>query len=268
MWTAVFERLGLPWHYGLLDVDEGGLGAALEGLLDRDVLGYNVTMPYKRWACEQAAIRSRDVQRAGVCNWLHAWDGQLAADNTDVEGARTLLDAIPASDGVLLLGAGGTAAAMLTALEGRAERVAVANRTHERAVELAERASAWLDDVRAVPWEDRLGEASRAGLIINTTPLGRGLGSPNARSPLEDARPRDDARIYDLVYGATPTALARQAGRWGVPLADGLAHLEAQAVALLSYLGLSPEHADLVRSSLSAAAGRPPHRWRVPDPAA
>jgi len=267
MWNGVFARLRLDWRYGLLDVGEDGLPAALAGLHDPEVLGYNVTMPYKGWAFARASLRSRDAERVRGCNWLHAGGGEVAGDNTDVAGARALLAAAPPSDLVLLLGAGGTAAALLTALEGRAGRVVVAGRTPQRAERLARDASAWLgrDAVTAARWEDRMGHAARAALLVNTTPLGMGDG----RSPLEeDLRPREGARIYDAVYGDRPTPLQRQAERWGLPFTDGLAHLEAQAVALLPHLGLPGEHAGLVRSSLEAAAGRAPHRWRVPGAAA
>jgi shikimate dehydrogenase len=264
MWNGVFQRLGLDWHYGLLDVEEDGLRDALELLEDPQVLGYNVTMPYKAWAYERSVVRSRDAQRVQGANWLGNRDGQLATDNTDVKGARMLLTAIPPIDRVLVLGAGGTAAAMLTALEGRADRIVVANRTHQRAVELARRTSSWLGPgtVSAIRWEDRMSEAAKASLLVNTTPV----GTRDDHSPLEDMQPREGTRIYDAVYRAGPTPLQLQAARWGVPLADGLAHLEAQAVALLPLFGLPSAHAALVRTSLKAASGRDPHRWRVPDP--
>jgi shikimate dehydrogenase len=262
MWNGVFRRLGLDWHYGLLDVAEDGLQAALEHLADPQVLGYNVTMPYKGWAFARSQVRSRDAQRARGCNWLGVQDGRLAGENTDVEGARTLLAAIPPVDRALLLGAGGTAAALLTALEGRADHVAVANRTYQRAAELAAWASSWLGAGRvgAIPWERRMSEAPKASLLVNTTEL----GMRDDRSPLEEMDPRDGAVVYDAVYRAGPTPLQLQAAGWGLALADGLAHLEAQAVALLPLLGLPPDHAGLVRSCLRAVSGREPHRWRVP----
>jgi shikimate dehydrogenase len=262
MWNGVFRRLGLDWHYGLLDVEEDGLQAALEHLSDPQVLGYNVTMPYKGWAFARSQVPSRDAQRAQGCNWLRVQDGRLAGENTDVEGARTLLAAIPPVDRVLLLGAGGTAAAVLTALEGRADQVVVANRTYQRAVELVGRASSWLGAGRvgAIPWERRMSEAPKASLLVNTTRL----GMRDDRSPLQEMDPRDGAMVYDAVYRAGPTPLQLQAARWGLAMADGLAHLEAQAVALLPLLGLPLDHADLVRSCLRAVSGREPHRWRVP----
>jgi shikimate dehydrogenase len=263
MWNGVFGTLGLESRYGLLDVDEDSLPAALDRLHEPDVLAFNVTMPYKGWAYEHAAVRSPDVARSRGCNLIRVRDGAVAAENTDVAGARMLLDAIPECDEVLLLGAGGTARAMLTALAGRAGRVVVSNRTRQHADEVAGRASRWLDAVTCVPWADRMAVAARADLIINTTPL----GMRDDRSPLDDPpwQPRDTARIYDVVYRAEPTPLQRQAARWGLPLADGLAHLEAQAVALLPHFGLHSTDAHLVRASLSAAVGHEACRWRTPS---
>jgi shikimate dehydrogenase len=261
MWNGVFAKLGLDARYGLMDVDERGLAGALARLHEPDVLGYNVTMPYKGWAYEQATVHSRDVERARGCNWIRVRDGHVTAENTDVAGARVLLDAIPRSGRVLLMGAGGTAAAMLTALEGRAGTVVVCNRTLARADDLARRASSWLDAVTVVPWQDRMVEAARAALIMNTTPL----GMRDDRTPLDDVRPAEGARIYDVVYRSEPTPLQRQAARWGLPLADGLAHLEAQAVALLPHFGLSTKDAGLVRESLAAAVGHEPNRWQIPS---
>jgi shikimate dehydrogenase len=262
MWNGVFAKLGIESKYGLLDVDEDGLDGALARLHESDVLGYNVTMPYKGWAYDRAAVRSRDAERARGCNLMRVLDGGVAVENTDVEGARMLLDAIGESDDVLLIGAGRTAAAMLTALEGRAGRIAVSNRTFARAEVLADRASSWLDTVVAVPWADRMAEAARAALIINTT----SLGMHDDRSPLEEFSPRAGTRVYDVVYRSEPTPLQRQAARWRLPLADGLAHLEAQAIALLPFFRLHCEDADLVRASLAAAAGHEPYRWRIPSP--
>lgn len=269
-WNRVFAQLGLGWRYGLLDVDESGLEAARRLLFEPDVLGCNVTMPYKGWAFEQATVHTPEVRRARVGNWLHQEQegGRLALANTDVEGARMLLDRLPPGGAarVLVLGAGGAAAALLVALEGRVERVTLANRTPARALALARQAAAWLPKgaLTVVPWDARMAEAAHADLIVNAT----AIGMHDHASPLDDGvRPRAGLRLYDLVYRPDgSTALQRQAARWGLPVADGLAHLEAQAVALLPHLGLPPDarHAALVRESLALAAGRPPLRWEVP----
>jgi shikimate dehydrogenase len=261
LWNNVFARLGVDARFGLRDVEVDGLEAALKDLHDPDVGGYHVTTPYKAWAAAQAALRTGGVARAQVANWLCLHEGRIAAANSDVDAARALFAQAPHSERVLVLGAGGTAAAILVALEGRAGRVVLANRTHRRAVQLARRASAWLPVVTVIPWPERITEALRVDLVVNTTPL----GMRDEQSPLSDLRPRDSARIYDVVYRARPTALHRQAARWGLPFADGLAHLEAQAVALLPRFGLAAADADVVRACLREVVGHEPNRWQVPD---
>lgn len=262
IWNGVFEALALDSSYQLLDIEQNQLEEALQLLDEPDVKGFNVTMPYKGWAYEQADVRSQDAVRARGCNWLTREAGHVRVENTDIEGARMLFDATDRSESVLVLGAGRTAAAVLTALEGRADSVAVTNRTYERASGLADVASEWLKSVAVVPWEERGTQAERVDMIVNTTSVGM---AGDEHSPLPDeVRLRRDARIYDMVYRGTPTPLARQAARLEIAMVDGLAHLEAQAVALLPHFGLPPDADRYVRASLEASVGHAPLRWAVP----
>jgi shikimate dehydrogenase len=257
-WNGVFGELGLPWRYGLLDVGEDGLDDALSRLRDGRTWAYNVTMPHKAWAARVATRPDDRVQRAGVANWLAAEGRELAAANTDTEGAAALLNAAGPIRRALVLGAGGAAAAILVALVARTFRVTIANRTGSRADELADRARSWLPEVRVIGWHERADAAAEADLIVNATPFGMS-GTPG--SPLDAIEPRQGLHVYDLVYGEGTTALVAQAIAAGALVADGLAHLEAQAVALLPHLGLPIDRARTVRTHLTAAAGRTPLRW-------
>lgn len=260
-WNGVFQELGLPWRYGLLDVGDEGLDDALARLRDGRAWGYNVTMPHKAWAFGVATRPDGRAQRARVANWLAA-DGQdLVAANTDAEAAAALLNAAGPIRRALVLGAGGAAAAILVALEARTFRVTLANRTRARADELADRARSWLPELRVIDWEARAEAADEADLIVNATAFGM---ASEPGSPLDTLPERGDLHVYDLVYGHGTTALVAQAAERGALVADGLAHLEAQAVALLPYLGLPLDHAGKVRSHMARAAGRQPLRWSVP----
>jgi shikimate dehydrogenase len=257
-WNGVFEELGLPWRYGLLDVGPEGLDEALARLRDGRTWGYNVTMPHKAWAFGVATRPDHRAQRARVANWLAAEGDELVAANTDAEGAAALLDAAGPIRRALVLGAGGAAAAILVALEARTFRVTLANRTRSRADELAARARSWLPELRVVDWESRDGAAADADLIVNATSFGM---ASDPGSPFDALPDRDDLHVYDLVYGHGTTPLVEQAIEHGASVADGLAHLEAQAVALLPHLGLPLDHAGKVRAHLARAAHRGPLRW-------
>ena len=45
MYNAVYEKAGLPWHYGLMDVPTAPEAEAF--LAARDFLSINITTPYK-----------------------------------------------------------------------------------------------------------------------------------------------------------------------------------------------------------------------------
>jgi shikimate dehydrogenase len=260
-WNGVFQELGLPWHYGLLDVGPDGLDDALARLRDGRTWGYNVTMPHKAWAARVATRPDDRVERAGVANWLAADGADLVAANTDAEGAEALLNAAGPIRHALVLGAGGAAAAILVALEARTFAVTLANRTRERADELAARTRSWLPELHVIGWDERQAAADEADLIVNATAFGM---EAEPGSPLDALPEHDGLHVYDLVYGSGTTALVRQAGERGALVADGLAHLEAQAVALLPHLGLPIDHAETVRAHLARAAGREPLRWALP----
>lgn len=258
VWGGVFTEFGLPWSYGLRDVEEHQLPAVLGELRDDVVLGCNVTMPYKQWAFGQSDERDQWVERAGVCNWLSWQDGSLVSTNTDAEGTAALLAETDGAQVAVVLGAGGAAGAALAALDGRADKVVVTSRTRARAEQQAERASRWLGDTSVVDWDDRMEVAARADLIIHTTPIGMGGRSG---SPLEDMSPRHDLRIVDAVYGTERTDLDRQAEKWGVAFTDGLCYLLNQAVALRRVIGLEHIPADAVERHVVSTVGRTPQRW-------
>jgi shikimate dehydrogenase len=257
-WNGVFRELGLPWRYGLFDVGPEGLDDALARLHDGRTWGYNVTMPHKAWAFGVATRPDDRAERARVANWLAVDGNDLVAANTDAEGAEALLDAVGPIRHALVLGAGGAAAAILVALQARALTVTLANRTRSRADELAIRARSWLPDLRVIDWEARAEAADDADLIVNATSFGM---ASDPGSPLDVLPAREGLHVYDLVYGHGTTALVREATARGVSVADGLAHLEAQAVALLPHLGVLLDDAGTVRACLARAAGREPLRW-------
>jgi shikimate dehydrogenase len=263
-WNGVFDELGLPWRYGLLDVGPDGLDDALARLRDGRVWGYNVTMPHKAWAFGVATRPDDRAERARVANWLAADGDDFVAGNTDAEGAEALLNVAGPIRHALVLGAGGAAAAILVALEARTFRVTLANRTRARADDLAARARSWLPELRVLDWDARGGAAADADLIVNATSFGM---ASEPGSPLDALPEREGLHVYDLVYGPGTTALVDQAIANGAAVADGLAHLEAQAVALLPHLGLPIDHAEKVRAHLARAAGREPLRWEVASPA-
>ena len=104
--------------------------------------GANVTVPHKRVAADLVNELTPRAQLADAVNTILRRDGELIGDNTDGVGLVTDLTRNLrlqlASPRILLLGAGGAARGALgPLLELKPSTLVVANRTAERAVELA-----------------------------------------------------------------------------------------------------------------------------------
>ena len=134
---AAFQAAQMPGIYlpfALRD-DEVSLvprlmqGYALDGL--------NVTMPYKQAVIPYLSTLSASASRAGSVNTITA---DLAGDTTDTVGVAALVQDIDiAGKSVLVLGAGGAARAACTELSSRGAVLTIANRTEEKARDLAAR---------------------------------------------------------------------------------------------------------------------------------
>lgn len=214
--------------------------------------GGNVTLPHKELAALTVDRRTAAVERTGACNTYWAEDGAVCGDNTDVAGVsasiRELIGRAPEGARVLVLGAGGSARAVLAALidDGAAE-VVVANRSRERAAALVEgmaRAGRTRITAGAVPATN-----DRFDLAINATSLGLRPSDPLPISPASG--PRIGAAL-DLVYSPDSTPWVRALRDAGVPAADGLDMLIHQGAAAFERWWSVPAPVAVMRSSLAA----------------
>ena len=202
MHHAAYEALGLDgWRYQRLPVPPEAVAPTIRALPGAGFNGANVTIPHKE-AALAAADEATDAARAiGAANTLtFGDDGAVHADNTDAPGFLAALGAVPAS--ALVLGAGGSARAVVWSLRERGVEVAVLARTPARAEGLGARVVA---------------EPEPAELLVNCTPIG--LDDPSAL-PVQDLR--DFAVVADMVYRAGGTALTRAAEAAGKRSVDGL----------------------------------------------
>jgi shikimate dehydrogenase len=171
-------------------------------------------------------------------------DGRLAADNTDWLGIVRALEPHGALRGAraLVLGAGGAARAAVYALLQLGARVALSNRTPER----AERVARELGCALAAP-----GEAY--DVLLNATSVGM---QPHAdATPCPAAALRAGALVFDLVYRPLETRLLREARARGCRTQDGLAMLVHQAVEQVRlWSGRAPD-AQRMRRAAEAALG-------------
>ncbi len=142
------------------------------------------------------------------------------ADNTDAGGFLDALGEPPAGKSALVLGAGGSARAVVWALlQAGAAEVSVLNRTPARAAALAGALGARKAD-RAEP----------ADLLVNCTSVGldgkTSVGDAVAELGLEAIEP--PATVVDLVYGDRTTPLAAWGAAAGSRVVEGVEVLVRQ----------------------------------------
>ena len=171
-------------------------------------------MPLKSAALLAADDASAPARRAGAVNTLCLRSGAVFGENTDIGGIsdawerRRLPDDVP----VLVLGAGGAAAAAMLAREG--SEIMASSRRPGAVVELASKIGV---NVSEVPW----GVAVVGAVVVNATPVGM------AGEALPDGVVDAAVGLFDMAYGVDPTPAVFEADER--PVADGIDMLVAQA---------------------------------------
>ena len=250
MHNAAFAALGWDGRYDALPVAPEDVEALVRGLPARGYRGVNVTIPHKQAVMPLMDELSDAARAIGAVNTItvtqfsklsprsreeHNLENcvtRLQGDNTDWLGFIWPLDARGvelAGKSALLLGAGGSARAVVYALIQRGiGELTIWNRNLARADQLAQHAASLSPSLTIN--QSPLTVNRSPDLIINTTPVGMW--------PNEDASPWPDdlpfppgALVYDLVYRPEQTLLLRQAAAAGCATQGGLEMLVAQGAA-------------------------------------
>lgn len=177
--------------------------------------GINVTIPYKETVVPYMSSLSDAAKKIGSVNTVTRLpDGTLFGDNTDYYGFSFLLD----SNGfnienqkVLVLGNGGASKTVVCVCHDRkAKEVTVISR------------SSPTDNY------NNISKHADADYIINTTPVGM---YPNNGERLIDLSLFKNCKgVADLIYNPSKTQFLLDAENLGIPQANGLIMLCAQAV--------------------------------------
>ena len=270
---AALEASGLPGEYRLypvppLPTGRADLQALLEDIQRSEIHGLNVTIPHKQSIVPLLDGLSPTANAIGAVNTVFLNESQLIGDNTDAPGfmedlTRFTREVSPAShdtitplNSALVLGAGGSARAVVYALAQAGWQVCIAARRIEQAKELIidlsdsttntgqnNMSRGQLSFTRLEPTSIRDLTAD-ISLIVNTTPLGMAPHIHTCVWPPSTPLPQS-AIVYDLVYNPRDTELVRAARVAGLPATTGLGMLiEQAALAFERWTGSpAPRHA-------------------------
>jgi shikimate dehydrogenase len=224
---ARFARAtGEAIEYATLEAPRDAFAASARAFFDAGGRGANVTLPFKVEAFELAHARSERATLAGAANFLAMRDARLHADNTDgaglVRDLRANLGLSLEGMSVLVVGAGGATRGVLGPLLDCAPRaLVIANRSSERAHELARRFER-LGPVHACALDAI--PRSRYDLVVNATSTST-RGEPLALASFV----LEGACVYDMAYGPGARAFLAGASAHAARVSDGLGMLVEQA---------------------------------------
>jgi shikimate dehydrogenase len=223
------EETGIDGAYLPLPVRPERIEQALRALPILGFRGCNLTIPHKQAALAVADRIEPLARRIGAANTIIVLsDGSLEARNTDAYGFRESLresagEWHPGTGPAVVLGAGGSARAVVAALAGAGvDAIRIVNRTRHRAESIRRDLASSSTRISVHPWAEIAAVQHGAGLLVNTTSLGM-TGEPPLEfdlSPLPRSSP-----VVDIVYVPLETRLLAMARQRGHPVVDGLGML-------------------------------------------
>lgn len=243
MHQAAFEALNLPHTYEALRVPAENVAQELDRLRQEGYKGANVTVPLKeeamRWSVpDDFAQRARSVNTIDLENRLGI--------NTDGDGLVHVLASwekehwtLPLEPAVLLLGSGGSARPIALALADSGYPVAIWNRTHSKAVELAAASGGVALEAPIMEQFDVLINATSLSMEAKL-PLPVTAESPDASQNSRGEREGQPRVAFDLYYTDGPTHFMGHMADLGWETRDGRELLVAQgALSFEFWLGVS-----------------------------
>lgn len=224
--ASKFEKESIKASY--VNLDSKTIEEVKDYLLDSDIKGYNVTIPYKQEVIPFLDRLSNDALSIGAVNTIkRTQSGELIGYNTDHLGFKeSLLEYCNdvflktketfLSAQALILGTGGASKAVAYALEEIGFKVIFVSRNRSESVlSYKDISKTLIDD---------------CSIVVNCTPLGT---SPNI-----DVCPdipyqyiTDNHILYDLIYNPEKTLFLKKGEENGATIISGLRMLELQAEA-------------------------------------
>ncbi len=233
--NTLAEKTGVNLAYVPFKPEKEGLAAAVKGAYELNVLGLNVSVPYKQQVMESLKETDSMAKAIGAVNTLVRIEGGYKGYNTDIMGLKRAMEmegVAIRNRAVVILGAGGVAKAIahLCVSEG-ASKVWLLNRTLSRAEELAAQVNACygVQTVKAMEITGYKYLPMESYLAIQTTNVGM---HPN----IEEAVIEDRAfyemleTAYDVVYTPFTTKFMKNAAECGARTFNGLRMLVYQGV--------------------------------------
>ena len=213
--SPIIHKEIADYSYELVELQPDQVGPFVKG----DTLdAYNVTIPYKKTVMPFLDVISPEAEAIGAVNTVvRGKDGKLYGYNTDYFG----FDYMIRSAGMqvkgkkaIVFGTGGASATVCAVLRDRGVRELVVIGIEDNTPE-------------------NLARHTDAEIIANATPVG--MYPKNGVTPVDLSSFPHCSGVLDVIYNPAKTRLLLDAEARGIPFANGLSMLVAQAVKAFEY---------------------------------
>lgn len=214
--TEKFEKENIKdSKYELFEIDEIQKIKSILSENKQDLVGLNVTIPYKQEVIPYLDDLDDAAKEIGAVNVIKLEDGRLKGYNSDYFGFKNSLDAFlnGTKPKALVLGTGGASKAIVQALKDMGLEYQYVSRNHSK---------------ETISYNDVKNVIGQYKLIINTTPLGM--------SPAVDSCPDlpydmldSSYYLYDIVYNPEETLFMKKGRFRGAKAIHGMEMLVGQA---------------------------------------
>lgn len=222
--TDLLKQQNVTATYKKYEMDRQEVLHVLDVMKKENIMGMNVTMPYKEIAYRLVDVPDFHSKNIEAVNTIFMKDGTFYGYNTDYIGMISMFHKAGVSlkdQNVVVLGSGGSAKALIYGLHmDGAAQITVAARNEEANLHLEE----LFPYIRTCD----LSDVPAGDILVNTTPIGL---YPNVgESPVDASVIRNFKVAADIVYNPLITEFLRIAQEEGLQIVTGLMMLVDQAI--------------------------------------
>jgi len=217
--------------YEKIEVGPENFNRSLDKLIDSGYYGLNVTVPLKELAFSRCDELTESAKKTKSVNTLIFKGGKIHGTNTDPVGFemslhKELVEKNINAKRCLVLGAGGSARAVVFALDKMFAEISIFNRTSEKAAQLCEDLGV---TAAILEKKDIKQQTNSFDFIVNTTSLG--LSPSDTNNLIDFSLVQQKAFVYDLIYSPKESSFLQQAKANNLNFQNGLKMLIGQAAA-------------------------------------
>tara|TARA_B110000211_G_C14072545_1_gene550582 strand:- start:2117 stop:2878 length:762 start_codon:yes stop_codon:yes gene_type:complete len=227
-------------------VEEKDLKNIVKEIRDDDIVGVNVTVPFKKLIIPFLDELDSIAKKTESVNTLFKVKNKVVGYNTDEAGfALTMRELFPNPNdsmmptalqgkNIFILGAGGVTSSIVDALQHKGAKIFLSNRTKKKAEELKRKYT----KIEVLDWGKR---PSVCDIVINTTSIGLAKDE-KINIDFSDCVGDKNKLFYDLIYNPKETNFLKEARLRGNNIMNGQRMFLNQAIyAFNLWTNITPE---------------------------